>query len=183
VGTRLQGAQVKYVVGNHGLEAGGDLGAFEEEVRLIAPQLAEGLRGLQGIDIENKLYSLAVHYRGAEDKRATQVYIEAVVANLPIQVRLVHGISVMNIVPANAPHKGDALLKLQDQEGLTTALYVGDDVTDEDVFRLERPGQLVGVRVGMSPESSASFFIENQGEIDVLLDRLLVFRKEKGRRG
>jgi trehalose 6-phosphate phosphatase len=182
VGTRLQGAHVKYVVGNHGLEAGGELGAFEEEVRLVAPQLADALRGLQGVDIENKLYSFAVHYRRARDKHATQVYIEAVVANLPIQMRLVHGISVVNIVPANAPHKGDALLKLQDQEGLATALYVGDDVTDEDVFRIEQPGRLVGVRIGKSSKSSAGFFIENQDEIDVLLERLLMFCKEKTHR-
>jgi trehalose 6-phosphate phosphatase len=83
---------------------------------------------------------------------------------------------VVNLVPAAAPNKGDALLELRAQAGADTALYVGDDITDEDVFRLRQPGRLVSVRVGQSSSSSAAYFVRSQRDIDRLLMLLVSFR-------
>jgi trehalose 6-phosphate phosphatase len=83
---------------------------------------------------------------------------------------------VVNLVPERAPHKGDALLALRAKEGADTALYVGDDITDEDVFELDQPGRLLSIRVGQSKRSAAAYFLRNQREIDVFLDRLVKFR-------
>jgi len=57
------------------------------------------------------------------------------------------------------------------------ALYVGDDETDEDVFNLEEPGQLLGIRVGKSMRSRASYFLTSQGEVDTLLELLISLRE------
>ena len=46
---------------------------------------------------------------------------------------------VVNVVPARALNKGDALIGLRTNERADTALYVGDDITDEDVFELDQP--------------------------------------------
>jgi len=83
----------------------------------------------------------------------------------------------VNVLPPDAPHKGLALERLRTEQGCDTALYVGDDETDEDVFTLDRPGQLLSVRVGASGRSQAAYFLKNQGEIDVLLDLLLRARR------
>ena len=61
----------------------------------------------------------------------------------------------MCFLRAGAPNKGDALLRLRTSDGAHTALYVGDDVTDEDVFRLDQPGRLLTVRIGKSLTSAA----------------------------
>ncbi len=53
--------------------------------------------------------------------------------------------------------------------GCDTALYVGDDDTDEDVFALDQPGRLLTIRVGRKLDSLAGYFLRNQAEIDVLL--------------
>ena len=45
--------------------------------------------------------------------------------------------------------------------GCDTALYVGDDETDEDVFALDEPGRLLTVRVGNAP-SRAAFYLQRQ---------------------
>jgi trehalose-6-phosphatase len=49
--------------------------------------------------------------------------------------RIVLGKSVINLIPAGAPHKGVALLELMVHLKIQCALYIGDDDTDEDVFR------------------------------------------------
>jgi trehalose 6-phosphate phosphatase len=78
---------------------------------------------------------------------------------------------VLNLVPRDAPHKGDALRALLAHSGCERSLYVGDDVTDEDVFRLKLPAVLsVGVDPG--PGSAADLFLPDQSEMIRLLDEV-----------
>jgi trehalose 6-phosphate phosphatase len=177
VSARLRGVGVKYVVGNHGLEPGGNLAECARQVARVRAHLEERLDRSAGIDVEDKHYSLALHYRRARRKRDARLMIQTALAALGVPMRAVPGKLVINIVPAQAPNKGDALIDLQTQEGADTALYVGDDVTDEDVFVLDRPGQLLTVRVGASKVSTAAYFLRDQSETDALLARLVGFRE------
>lgn len=179
---RLGRASVKYVVGNHGLEPGAGLGDFEREIAQARPLLAAALGDCPGLEIEDKRYSLAIHYRRSRQKRDGRAVIQRAVSSLPVPMRLVRGKMVVNLVPERAPNKGHALLRLRTLEGADTALYVGDDVTDEDVFALEQPGRLVTVRVGESRTSAATYFLRNQSEIDPLLATLVALRAKGGRR-
>lgn len=181
VASRLGAAEIKYVVGNHGLEPGGDLDACEAEMVGARPILEKELASVPGVDIEDKRYSIAVHYRRSRNKALARSEIHGTVKKLPTPMRVVPGKQVVNVVPARAPDKGDALLRLRDQAGASVAFYVGDDVTDEDVFRLDQPGRVVGVRVGESADSYAKYFLKDQREIDNLLRRLRALRKEKGK--
>ncbi|MBS2017478.1 MAG: trehalose-phosphatase [Deltaproteobacteria bacterium] len=180
VASRLEGAQVKYVIGNHGLEPGVGIGAFEEDVAAARVLLGAALAGLAGIDIEDKRYSLAIHYRRARKKREVRDAIHAAVRALPVPMRLIAGKMVVNVVPDRAPNKGDALLHLREQESADTALYVGDDITDEDVFKLDQPGRVLTVRVGASRTSAATYFLRTQGEMDPLLAKLIALREHRG---
>ncbi len=179
VRARLGRARPGYVIGNHGLEPGGDLRAFEAEIREVRPLLASALGALQGVDLEDKRYSLAIHFRQSRQKLEARAAIERAVTSLPRPMRLVPGKQVLNVVPLSAPDKGDALLALRAREGATTALYVGDDVTDEDVFRIDQPGRLLGVRIGRARGSLARYFLRDQGEIDTLLAWLCEFREDR----
>jgi trehalose 6-phosphate phosphatase len=178
--SRLAGAAVKYVVGNHGLEPGTELSYFARETARAAPPLRRALASLAGIDVEDKRYSLAVHYRRSRQKRAARAAIGNAVAALPCRMRIVLGKQVVNLVPEGAPHKGDAILQLRKLAQTDTALYVGDDSTDEDVFALDQPGRLLTVRVGASRSSAAAYFLRRQHEIDTMLSKLSALR-EKGR--
>lgn len=176
VATRLGKARVKYIVGNHGLEPGVQLHRFEREIAKVRPLLEAELGAVHGIEIEDKRYSLAVHYRRARGKRVARAAILRAVSSLPTPMRMVPGKLVVNVVPARAPNKGDALLDLRARAGAATALYLGDDVTDEDVFALDQPGRLVSVRVGASMTSAANYFLRDQLEVDELLERLAGLR-------
>lgn len=176
VATKLGSIGVKYVVGNHGIEPGPDLSAFAREMALIRPLLAAALAAHPGVDIEDKRYSLAVHYRAAHAKPAARTAIAGAIAALPRPVRVIGGKLVVNIVPAGARDKGKTLLELQEREGADLALYVGDDVTDEDVFALDRPEQLLAMRVGRSEVTAARFYLHDQREIDPLLAHVVGLR-------
>jgi trehalose 6-phosphate phosphatase len=170
---RLGDAQLFDVVGNHGLEPGGDLATLAHETALARPLLDEAIQAYPGVEIEDKKYSLSVHYRHSRSRRAALAAIHEAVAKLPVPMRLVAGKLVVNVLPAQAPHKGTALLELRERARTVNAFYVGDDVTDEDVFSIDQPESLLSVRVGRSRRSAARYFLRDQLEIDALLWKLL----------
>ena len=161
------------VIGSHGLETfGATVGRSAGRIARWRQALVQRVGSMAGIDIEDKRLSLAVHYRRAPDGDAAQRRVEEAVADLP-GARILGGKKVVNIVPSEAPDKGAALLAACKRAGCQRAIYVGDDDTDEDVFRLARPEQVLTVRVGLRPESAAAYFLADQGDIDVLLRTLL----------
>lgn len=170
---RLGGAAVRYVVGNHGAECGGDLATLVDVTRRALASLSTSLAGVQGVSIEDKGTTIAVHYREARDLRAARDAIARALRAVPEAVRVIPGRCVRNVVPAGAPHKGDALRALCAREGLSAALFVGDDVTDEDAFAVGDPLRVFGVRVGASRRSRAGYFVEGQADVDRVLARLL----------
>jgi trehalose 6-phosphate phosphatase len=141
-------------------------------VRRWVPVLARHLGGFKGVVIENKVFSLAIHYRLSRQRQAARSAIEAALSSLD-RVRVVGGKRVYNVLPEDAPHKGVALLAARARAACDAAVYIGDDDTDEDVFGLDDPGRLLSVRVGASTTSRASYFISNQRDIDSFLTILL----------
>jgi trehalose 6-phosphate phosphatase len=173
---RLQGVPVAAVIGNHGLEPTASPGVFERVVRRWRPALEALAARHPGVEIEDKRYSVAVHYRKSRAKKRLLQELEQALAGLQ-PVRVVGGKSVVNLLPPDAPHKGVALERLRRRFGCDTAIFVGDDETDEDVFLMERPGRLLGVRVGGRKGSAAPFSIPSQASIDALLGLLAEERK------
>jgi trehalose 6-phosphate phosphatase len=166
---RLGDAPVRYVVGDHGADAGAPRPEFRREMAGIVEELRRALERRPGIEIENKGMSLAIHYRMARDPGRAREQIDASLVRLVPRVRLVPGKCVVNVVPAEAPHKGDALAQLLHAEHAEQSLYVGDDDTDEDVFRLAPPDRPLTVRIRVSRRSRAEYFVREQREVDDLL--------------
>lgn len=173
VAQRLEGVGVAHVVGNHGLEPSEGMKAFERATARAVRRLSNQLAVRDDVDIEDKRYSVAVHYRRSQHRRDAEHAIRVAIEKLPVAMRVVPGKLVLNVVPHGAPTKGDALCRLQVVERCEKALYVGDDVTDEDVFRLERSGRVLAIRVGRSRTSAASSYLRDQREVDVLLAKLV----------
>lgn len=178
---RMNGAPVRHIMGNHGLEPGPHMKAFEAEMAEVRPRLERALAGQRGVDVEDKRFSLACHYRRSRRKRDARRAIHDAVEKLPHRLRIIPGKLVVNVLPERAPHKGDALVYLRSQAGADTAIYVGDDATDEDVFELDQPGRLLSIRVGNSQASSATYCLAGQREVDVLLRCLVKLRQKNGR--
>jgi trehalose 6-phosphate phosphatase len=181
--TRLREVEVEEVVGNHGIEfrCGGDpmAGQVQRWVNVLQPQLASW----QGVQIEAKDFSLSVHYRRSRAKRGALSAILAAAAEL-VDGRVVGGKLVVNVLPQGGPDKGIALQRERERLRCDTAIYVGDDETDEDVFSLDQPGRLLSIRVGRSKASAAAYCVPGQSQIDDLLRTLVDLRRHRlpGRR-
>jgi trehalose 6-phosphate phosphatase len=172
---RLKGVGLLEVIGNHGLEPWRSADEFARQVAAWLPVLHKRLGALKGVVIEDKRFSVAVHFRKSREKRVARLAIEKVVAELQ-PLRVIGGHQVMNLLPDGAPHKGVALGTARERFNCDTALYVGDDETDEDVFARDEPGRLLTVRIGRKASSHADYFLESQQDIDALLGQLVQLR-------
>jgi trehalose 6-phosphate phosphatase len=172
---RLRGLEVCRVVGNHGAEPSPNGHAIQRRVHQWLPLLKARLAGRQGVIIENKELSVAVHYRQARNRSSTRRAVLSAARSLE-NVRLVGGKLVVNVLASEAPHKGLAMERERAHFACDTVIYVGDDDTDEDAFRIDRPGQLLSIRVGQKRTSAAPYYVRNQAEIDRLLATLVELR-------
>lgn len=172
------GVEVSCLIGNHGSEGPH---VVQEDMRQVRAVCAGWLQLVSdrfqdelahcGVFVEKKPYSLSFHYRMVEQRSKARVLISRVVTELSPAPRVVLGKSVVNALPSTAWHKGTALVEYMRLLGSTGALYVGDDVTDEDVFALQ-DRRILTVRVGKKKGSSARYFLKRQSEITQVL-RLL----------
>ena len=165
-----------YLVGNHGAEGlpgwSRRSQAFVRAVRGWRESLerCEALAAA-GATIEDKRYSLSLLYRQARDRDAAHRAIRGCIDALDPAPRVVEGKAVVNLLPADAPDKGDALRALIDETKRPNALYVGDDETDEAVFGLHLPSVLT-LRVEPSGDSAATLFLRDQREVLTLLQHI-----------
>ena len=169
------------MIGSHGVEFDpGFAHALDGEVQALRRKLEAGLKELvgstPGVSLELKPASIAVHVRRAEPAVGESV-LEAVRSG-PARwpgVHVTEGKAVIELAVVETD-KGEALDLLRRQADATATLFVGDDVTDEKAFaRLAGPD--VGVKVGRG-ESLAGYSLPDTGDVAVMLDRLLVERRE-----
>ncbi|RJG06114.1 trehalose-phosphatase [Noviherbaspirillum cavernae] len=169
-----------FVVGNHGIEG---LPGWEEPAarhRAVCRLWHERLSSIlhepamfdPGIVIENKRYSLSVHYRHARDPIEAESRLRNVLMHLEPLPRVISGKCVFNLLPEEAGDKGSALEQLMQISRAQSAIYIGDDITDEDVFRLRR-GNLLTVRIECTTETEAEFFLRRRQDMAQLLDELI----------
>lgn len=179
---RFVGDLVPTVVGNHGYDLGEEAPVPREvieRVRAWEAELRARLRHVPGVFFEQKRSTLAVHYGLARHWRRSGEVVRAAAQALR-GARLLEGKKVLNVLPSHFPTKGDAVRALLERHRLETALYAGDDVTDEDVFRIGPPAVL-GIHVGRG-RSLAPWRLRSQRDTDALLQVLLDLRVRLGRR-
>lgn len=174
----MLGFPTRYLIGNHGAEGvPGQDHVSEECARVCRAWLdelasgSESWRDVEGIVLEDKTYSLTFHFRHARDHGAAlRLLIARTAALLPLP-KLVNGKKVLNLLPPGAPDKGEALTALLSEAHCKRALYVGDDASDERVFRLRSPS-ILSVRVEPDEKSAANLFLSGQQDVGPLIAEL-----------
>ncbi|MFQ5994327.1 MAG: trehalose-phosphatase [Acidiferrobacterales bacterium] len=175
-----------YYAGNHGFEIEGPGGSkilyekgkeFLEAVSEISRRIEIGIKEIGGAFVENKSYSLSVHYRLAAPERVPDVerVVDQALADFP-NLHKRHGKKVFEIRPKIDWDKGKAVLWLLEVLDLDARdvlpIYVGDDMTDEDAFRALH-GRGLGVLVAETRRASAAnYSLHDTGETKQFLDML-----------
>ena len=172
---RLRGNGFREVVGNHGIEPWDSSPAIAETVRTWIPLLKKRLEILQGVIVEDKKYSVSVHYRKAHRKEKTIKAIKQIAKAL-VTARLLGGKQVINIIPDGSPDKGLAVERERRRQHCDKVIFVGDDETDEAVFALPQRDRFLTIRVGAKRSSLGRYYIRDQKEVDSLIRSLIAFR-------
>ena len=174
-----------YLIGNHGAEGvPGYEHATAEFARVCRGWLAElaadeaPWRTEAGVALEDKICSLSLHYRQATDRRTARQWLERRAQRLVPAPTLLDGKYVLNLIPPGAPDKGEALAALFARSGCDHALYIGDDASDEAVFRLRSPAVL-SVRVGHNRRSAADLYLRRQSEVPRFVRELVKIRARR----
>ena len=197
VSARVSVRGVTYV-GNHGAEsiANGQLRVLSASAPAGIGRALEYIRRtveIPGIVYEDKRFSASIHYRQVEDVKAAERQLRRAITRAPGSDMLdtFWGRMVLEIRPATAITKGDAIAYLAAQHSLDALVFVGDDTTDIDGMRrlpaLE-DAHAVGVAVTSSetPElliEAADYGVNSVDQVADLLELLVALRPRTAQSG
>ncbi|KAK3040073.1 hypothetical protein RJ639_027799 [Escallonia herrerae] len=147
--------------------------------------LVEITKDIEGAKVENNKFCVSVHYRNVHEKSWKTVgeCVHDVLKNYP-RLRLTHGRKVLEVRPVLSWDKGKAVEFLLKSLGLSNCddvlpIYVGDDRTDEDAFKVLREGNRgYGILVSSLPKESNAFYsLRDPSEVMEFLSSLVMWKK------
>ncbi|MBW8686879.1 bifunctional alpha,alpha-trehalose-phosphate synthase (UDP-forming)/trehalose-phosphatase [Chitinophaga rhizophila] len=140
----------------------------------IQPILETFMDRTPGSFIEEKSYSLVWHYRKVEvglgELRANELMNTLRYFTSDIGLQILPGDKVIEIKNVEI-NKGKATLAWLQERQFPFALAIGDDHTDEDIFKA-LPADAVTIKVG-SQVSAARFYLRNHHEVRAFLRTLV----------
>lgn len=149
--------------------------------------LIENTRDIKGSKVENNKFCLSVHYRLVDEKNWALIAqrVHDVLRNFPL-MQLTYGRKVLEIRPMINWDKGKAVELLLESLGMNDGvnvlpIYVGDDRTDEDAFKVLREGKRgYGIVVSSAAkETDAHFSLKDPSEVMVFLRALVRWKKSQ----
>jgi trehalose 6-phosphate phosphatase len=187
---KLVGLKNITYVGNHGMEIEGPNinfkcpvpTGYKNDLKQVIAALQEAFAGINGVIIEDKGYSISLHYRLVEPEIIPLVkenFEKAVSAYVRKKRIVVHdGKMVLEVRPLSEWNKGKAVLWLLEKKHTSArnaellAIYIGDDVTDEDAFTALKNRGLTIV-VGQPEQSDAQYYLNDSAEVVEFLRQVL----------
>lgn len=167
-------------VGNHGLEwelngnydrypmDKNDFESLDSAKKLLSSIKLE----FPDVYLQDKILSLSVHYRNLKnvgENEFKKKFYETL--SKPRKNNAIHfreGKKVIDIYSKTGWNKGMAAKKIKKLLGDPLAISMGDDTTDEDMFKKLNDG--ITVRVGKDSNSSAEFYVKNISEVTRFLN-------------
>jgi len=153
----------------------GPADSYRQAIADTADAAEHAASGIDGILIERKPFSTAVHYR--KTALADMPKVEKLVSDLHEQhpgLRVVQGKKVSEFQPHVDWNKGRAVALLAQRLNVPTQgiLYIGDDVTDEDAFRAIA-GEGIGILVNETDrDTAATYRLDDPDAVRLFLQRL-----------
>lgn len=162
----VHGAEIRFADGRRTTAAGDALASLREKAQAFVDQ-TEGLR------LEDKGATIAIHYRQAPDSGADVVrFAEDAIGGDDLMVQ--RGKMVAE-VKSSQSHKGRAIETLMGSEPFSgrTPLFIGDDLTDERGFEYVNSIGGVSIKVGeAADETIAVRRLEDPGAVHNFLAAL-----------
>jgi trehalose-phosphatase len=187
-----------WIIGNHGIEVAAPgqapsprdaVVAYAEPIAEAASRATQVADALPGVLVENKRWTLSVHYRLAHPSLIPSLSARIAAIAKDLGLALTAGKEVLELRPPVEIDKGTAAILLADELGAlsdnASIFCAGDDRTDEDMFRAVRSRQPAAVTVWVGPESAADrtaaqYRVPDTSAMCELLDAVLALRRTMG---
>ncbi len=159
----------KNLIGSHGMECPFSEGKIDcGNLPEVKKNIECLLKNYNGIHIEEKAYSVSVHYRNAdaEDEES----IRNIVRKNSGGFATIEGKKVIEL-RAKGRDKGNVCRMLLDHTMCESSIYIGDDTTDEDAFRALKE-KSVTIKIG-DGKTDARFRLKNIDDLKLILKKLL----------
>jgi trehalose 6-phosphate phosphatase len=175
--------------GSHGFDISGPAGLHlqSDEIKRFLPELSKVEEELtrklgkrEGVQIERKKYSIAVHYRNVTESSVPMIKRKA---NRLLEkfekLKADSGKKVIEIKPKVDWDKGKAVFWIMKKLDIdmvdSIPMYIGDDLTDEDAFRA-LVGKGIGILVGKHGKLTyAKYGLKDPDEVIIFLEKLTEF--------
>lgn len=189
----LMGLDNLIVAGSHGFDIWSpdegtiehDAGSgYEDMLDEVKVRLQEDVEEIEGVSVEPKKASVAVHYRLVSEQERPKIKqsVDQILRDYPEDLKVTPGKMVYELQPKLDWDKGKAVLYLLQTLDLdrddVVPMYLGDDHTDEHAFEALADKGL-GIFVGYpdDPEvegrdTSADYLLNTVEEVETFLDRL-----------
>jgi trehalose-phosphatase len=188
---RIVGIRGLYYVGNHGLELEGPslryvnpvAQATQPLLKKIAGELKAALRPIPGAWVEEKGLTFSVHWRNIPRTLRRQFHRLVRRSTAPLKaeglIRVTRGKRVVEVRPPVAWGKGEMVTWIlrrvipRRSSAKPLVMYLGDDETDEEAFRVTNRCRGLSVRVGRRQSATkARWWVKNPLEVRELLTRI-----------
>jgi len=152
----------------------------------VYEKLGESVKDIDGARMEDNKFCVSVHYRNVAEDDYKKVFhrVTAVLEGYPC-LRLTHGRKVFEVRPVIDWNKGKAVEFLLESLGLSESedvlpIYVGDDRTDEDAFKvLKASNRGFGILVSSIPKESDAFYsLRDPAEVMEFLRMLAAWKEQ-----
>ena len=173
------------LAGNHGLEIRGrgltlpPKARRARKLRSFIERMAQKFRMAfhvyPGVLVEDKKYTLSVHFRNVPEPQKP-VFKELIrffkqkYGHFP--VIWTQGKKVMEIRPSVSWNKGDTVEYLMKKNPGAVPIAIGDDRTDEDMFRALKRLHGITIRVGHLKSSLADYYLSSPHDVKMFLQKL-----------
>jgi len=186
----LVGIEDIYYAANHGFEIEGrgvkfrhsSYLKFAKYLEKIADELRHATKDIKGAIVEDKGFTLSLHYRMVKGeriakikrifKRICQQYLKS------RRIKITEGKKVLEVRPAFKWNKAGAFqmikrIVLAEKKNIKNILsiYIGDDKTDEDIFQVIKEKD-ISIFVGKAKSSKAKYFLSSTKEVAQFLKKL-----------
>ena len=131
---------------------------------------------LPGSFIEEKEFSLVWHYRKADPElsaiRAREIMDDLISLTANVDVQVLQGNKIIEIRAAGV-NKGTAAMHFISKNKYDFIMAIGDDLTDEDIFRV-LPEGAYSIKVGHS-HTVAKYMLRDYREVRKLIEDMITF--------
>lgn len=176
--------------GNHGLEINGNSiylkihmsNKQKSILKHIKYKLQKELSLLKGIIIEDKEFTLSIHYRMLNKAKYKILKTKFMNVIEPYRIkkysRITYNKKIFEVKPSINWNKGNAVLWILRNDNFKNKnipiipIYIGDDKTDEDAFEvLNKNG--ITIFVGEKKKSKANYYLKTTKEVKMFLKNII----------